>query len=273
MSSITKPLSAIVVEENQEVLDTPITRYCVVIPTFNHSATISTVVEQSLAVSPNIIVVNDGSSDDTLLRINAFRDITVISYSQNKGKGHALKAAFRKALEMGFDYAITIDSDGQHDPNEIPLFIDALSSQRDGSEVPQVIIVGSRNLRAENMPGSNSFANTFSNFWFKLQTGVDLPDTQSGFRLYPLKTIGEIHTFSGRYEYELELLVRCTWRGVKISTIPISVRYEKEAKKISHFKPFVDFTRISILNALLTIIAIFAIYPRRFFRYLFCGRG
>ena len=238
-------------------------RYCVIIPTYNHSDKLSEVIASTLKITHDIIVVNDGSTDSTSSVISRFDNITCIDYKKNRGKGYALRQGFHKAKEMGFDYAITIDSDGQHNPEEIPLFI-ASSEQH-----PDAIIVGARNLNAQNMPEGNTFANKFSNFWFKLQTSISLPDTQSGFRLYPVDIVNKIHTLSGRYAYELELLVRSAWRGVKIISIPISVLYEKEGERKSHFRPFVDFTRISLLNTFLTIASFVYWYPKKLFKKIF----
>ena len=232
-------------------------KYCAIIPTYNHAATLVDVVSKVLREIPNVIVVNDGSTDNTLEELQKVGSATIISYPKNRGKGYALKTGFKKAVELGFDYAVTIDSDGQHNPSEIAGFI-ALEQKCPGS-----LIVGARNLRAENMPGENSFANNFSNFWFKLQTGTAMPDTQSGFRLYPLKTVSSLHTISGRYEFELEIMVRCAWKGVPIRSIPISVRYDAETKKNSHFRPFADFARISLLNTFLTLAAFLFIYPKK----------
>lgn len=234
-----------------------------IIPTYNHCEKLSEVIASTLNITNDIIIVNDGSTDTTSSVINGFDDITRIEYQKNRGKGYALRQGFRKAKEMGFDYAITLDSDGQHNPKEIPLFL-ASSEQH-----PKAIIVGARNLNANNMPEGNTFANKFSNFWFKIQTSISLPDTQSGFRMYPVDIVNKTHTLSGRYAYELELLVRSAWRGIEIISIPISVFYDKESKRKSHFRPFVDFTKISLLNTFLTIASVVYGYPRKLFKKIF----
>jgi hypothetical protein len=121
--------------------------------------------------------------------------------------------------------------------------------------------VGSRLLRQQNMPNGNTFANKFSNFWFRLQTGINMPDTQSGFRLYPLNRISRISFITNRYEAELEFLVRSAWRGINVCDVPISVYYPPPEKRISHFRPYRDFFRISVLNTIFTIIAFVYAYP------------
>ena len=159
--------------------------WCVIIPTYNNAGTICQVVSDVQRYTRDIIVVNDGCTDSTASLLSRM-DVTVVDYGANRGKGYALKAGFRKAQELGFDYAITIDADGQHFASDIPCFVEALSRH------PGSLIVGSRNLSEENMPSANTFANKFSNFWFRLQTGIKLPDTQTGYRLYPLKKMGKL---------------------------------------------------------------------------------
>lgn len=231
---------------------------CVLIPTYNNAPTVKSVVEECKLYCSNIFVVNDGSTDNTLQILQSIENIVLITYPQNRGKGAALTKGLAKATEMGFKYCITIDSDGQHYPNQIPLFIKKIE------EEPGSLIIGARNLNARNMPGKNTFANKFSNFWYKVETWKELSDTQSGFRLYPLDSIKDIRLFSGKYEFELEIIVRAAWRGVNVINIPIDVYYPPQGERISHFKPLRDFTRISILNTILVTIAILWYYPKKF---------
>ena len=134
---------------------------------------------------------------------------------------------------------------------------------------PDTLLVGARNLTSDNMPGKNTFANKFSNFWFKLETGVKLQDTQSGYRLYPLHKINvQRFYYTAKYEFELEALVFAVWGGTTVRNIPIHVYYPPQEERVSHFRPFRDFTRISILNTFLVFITFLWIYPRNFFRKL-----
>ena len=231
---------------------------CVLIPTFNNAATVGKVIEESKLYCKDIFVVNDGSTDDTAAVLESIEGINVISYMPNRGKGHALQCGLNKAKECGFDYCITLDADGQHYPSEIPKFIEAIGKN------PGSLIIGARNLNAENMPGKNTFANKFSNFWFKVETWQTLHDTQSGFRLYPLKEIEKIKLFTGMYEFELEIIVKAAWRGIKVMNIPINVYYPPAGERVSHFKPLRDFTRISLLNTFLVLVALLWYYPKKF---------
>ncbi|WP_320053236.1 DUF2062 domain-containing protein [uncultured Acetobacteroides sp.] len=234
----------------------------VVIPTYNNHATLLDVIDGVSCYSNDIIVVNDGSTDGTADILAAKQGITLISYTENRGKGHALKIGLRKAAELGYRYAITIDSDGQHYSDDIPSFIDQIE------KTPDALIVGARNLTADNMPGKNTFANKFSNFWFKVETGITLQDTQSGYRLYPLKKIATMWFFTPRYEFELEVIVRSAWKRIPVINIPVKVFYPSEEERVSHFRPLRDFTRISILNTFLVTIALLYYYPISFFRAL-----
>lgn len=222
--------------------------FCIIIPTYNNDRTIIQVLKRVLLFAQQVIVVDDGSTDHTgkLLK-DAQLPITLIRYEKNKGKGYALKTGFFKALELGFTYAITIDSDGQHFPEDIPLFVEAIRKH------PNALIVGSRNLKSDNMPKMNTFANKFSNFWFYIQTGWPLEDTQSGFRGYPLKSLTDLNYVTNRYEAELEFLVLSAWHGVELYAIPIRVYYPPEEERVSHFHPIADFFRISLLNTVLCI--------------------
>lgn len=244
---------------------------CAVIPTYNNASTVADIVGRTLEACRAVIVVNDGSTDDTLERLRPFEGrITLVSYARNRGKGYALCRGLEAAREAGFDYAATIDSDGQHRPEEIPLLTAAAAQAAGQSGNMAVLVVGSRNLHADGMPAKNTFANRFSNFWFRLQTGISLPDTQTGFRLYPLHHLPCLGTITSRYESELELLVFSAWRGVELKPVGISVSYPDD--RVSHFRPFWDFFRISLLNTLLCVLALLYGYPRMLVAKLKGGR-
>ena len=236
---------------------------CVIIPTYNNAFTLAGVVADVAAYTDNIIVVNDGSTDNTGSVLASLHGLTKVSYSKNKGKGWALRQGFKTAIELGYQYAITIDSDGQHFAKDLPIFIEKLETGG------PAIIMGARNLNEENMPGKNSFGNKFSNFWFWVETGIKCPDTQTGFRLYPVGLMKDIRFFTRKYEFEIEAVVRSVWDGIKLEWIPISVYYAPKETRITHFRPFKDFFRISILNTILVLIAFIYIKPRDFIRAIF----
>ncbi len=236
---------------------------CVIIPTYNNASTLAGVIKEVAAFCKHIIVVNDGSTDNTAAILQEFPVVQLISYKKNKGKGWALRKAFSYAGKQGYQYAITIDSDGQHFASDLPAFIEKLQT------MPGSLIIGSRNMDQSSVPGKSSFGHKFSNFWFKVETGLRCPDTQSGYRLYPLEPINKMKFFTTKFEFEIEVLVRLAWRGTAITSVPVTVHYAPKETRISHFRPTIDFIRISILNTILVLIAFLYIKPRNFFRDLF----
>ena len=241
--------------------------FCTLIPTYNNGKTLGNIIERTLTVCNDIVVVNDGSTDNTAEILGTFsenKNITVVSYPNNKGKGYALRLGLQKARELGFDYSVTVDSDGQHFPEDIPLLLEAAKN----ANWSRILVVGSRNLKAEGMPEKNTFANNFSNFWFKVQTFKKLPDTQTGFRLYSLHNLPNLKILTRRYETELELLVFSAWRNVKLIPTQVRVYYPPKEERVSHFRPFADFTRISILNTFLCFAALLYGYPSMLIRSL-----
>lgn len=233
---------------------------CIIIPTYNNEKTLSKVIAGVKAfcdTKTEIIVVNDGSTDSTQTIIESLSDsITAIGYKKNIGKGNALKLGFKKAIELGFKNAITIDSDGQHFPDDIPVFIEATN------KLPGTLLMGSRDMTHETIPGKSSFGNKFSNFWFKLETGIELPDTQTGYRLYPLEPLKKIKLFTSKFETEIEVIVKMAWKDTPIKPVNVKVIYDYE-ERVTHFRPFKDFTRISILNTYLVILTFAYYLPKR----------
>ena len=244
-------------------------RFCVMVPTYNHASTLGQVVSEVLKNGYDVMVVDDGSNDSTQQVLRKLEQefsfggakLYVESYPQNRGKGYAIRLSIRRLNELGYRYGISMDADGQHSVKDILLFIESID------QYPNALIIGSREVKHGNMPKKNRFANRFSNFWFALQTGRSLPDTQSGFRLYPLKKVSQIPFLTTRYEWELEVLVRAAWAQVPLVSIPISVYYPPENERVSHFRPGVDFFRISVLNTFFCVCAFFYFYPLSLIRY------
>ena len=276
----------------------------ILIPTYNNAGTLADVVQRAMQQGLPVLVVDDGSTDGTaallkkmmerevipsaknyadatgitsLSKINNtdrvegkvissaknYADATeitspstlyVITHQVNQGKGKALKTGFQEAQRLGYQYVVTLDADGQHHPEDVPLLM--------AQKGEKTLVVGSRSIRGKD--GGSSFANKFSNFWFTLYTWIKLPDTQTGYRLYPLKSLPSLRLLSARYEAELTLLVFSAWKGLKLVPVPVQVEYPED--RVTHFRPGKDFTRISILNTLLLFVAIFYGYPRTLFR-------
>lgn len=236
---------------------------CVLIPTYNNGTTLAGVISDVAQYTQRIIVVNDGSTDNTAAILNSFPFLQVVTQPVNRGKGLALRTGFDYAFKQGYQFAVTIDSDGQHFAKDLSKFLDKLE------QAPNAIIIGARNMNQASVPGGSSFGNRFSNFWFKVETGIVMPDTQSGYRLYPLEPLQKILFFTRRFEFEIEVLVRAAWKNVDIVSVPVTVYYAPKEVRVSHFRPVKDFTRIGILNTLLVLITMLYIIPRNFLRGLF----
>jgi glycosyltransferase involved in cell wall biosynthesis len=240
---------------------------CVLIPTYNNAGTLAQVLEEVLLITPNVLVVNDGSTDATESVLARFPAITSVQYHPNKGKGYALRQGFKIARKQGFHYAISMDADGQHYASDLPAFFAARE------QYPGSLVVGARNMDKSGQPGSSGFANRFSNFWFHLETGIACPDTQSGFRLYPIGRYSNSFWVTRKYEFEIEVLVRSAWRGIPVRAIPVGVYYPPAEERVTHFRPFKDFTRISLLNTVLVILSFLYIKPRDLLMRIFTPKS
>jgi len=235
---------------------------CVIVPTYNNGLTLERVLNSILDHTSNIIIVDDGSTDTTVEILPGFPDLELIRFNKNKGKGLALRKAFIRARELGYRYAISMDSDGQHYASDLPSFLTLIE------EKPDSLIVGARNMKDAGAPGKSNFGFKFSNFWYMVCTGIKLPDTQCGFRLYPLKKLNSIHFITHRFEFEIEVLVRAAWKKIEVLPVPVGVYYPPKEERVSHFRPFTDFFRISILNSVLVLLALLFYRPYLFFSRL-----
>ena len=238
-------------------------KICVIIPTYNNERTLKRVIDGVLEITDDLIVINDGATDSTSRILKKYTDITQIYLPKNKGKGNALRVGFKKAEELGYEFSITIDSDGQHYPEDIAVFVNQLEFEINKN----ILLIGSRNINQEAVPGGSSFGNKFSNFWYKVETGIQLKDTQSGFRLYPLKELNKIKFYTSKFEFEIENIVKAAWKGIIVKNVPVKVLYD-EQERVSHFRPFKDFARISLLNTWLVLVAFIYIKPRDLIRKL-----
>jgi glycosyltransferase involved in cell wall biosynthesis len=218
--------------------------FAIVIPVYNHGATLRLVVEKALKFATNVIVVDDGSIDPVDTSLSGL-DVRLLRHKTNKGKGAAILTGAAEAGKMGMTHIITLDADGQHDPNEISIFISAIR------ENPSAIIIGKRRFD-EAAPTLSRFGRAFSNFWFHLQTGHAIGDIQSGFRAYPLPVLQRLKLRERHYSFEIEAPVKASWAGVPVRDVDISVYYPPRDKRVSHFRLFRDNLRLTILNTRLT---------------------
>ena len=211
-------------------------RFAVIIPAYNHGSRIATVVENTRPLGFPIFVVDDGSTDDTAAVLEGLSGIEVLRHPVNRGKGAALISGMLAAQKIA-DHAITLDADGQHDPAEASNLIAVLA------ERPNAIVIGKREMI--DAPWTSRKGRGFSNFWVWAAGGPWLTDTQSGFRIYPIKKTLALGVTARRYQFEVEVLARASWQGIPITEAPISAAYGSDLPRISHFQPFTDFMRNS----------------------------
>lgn len=229
----------------------------IVIPVYNHAATLREVVDRTLRVCSDILVVDDGSTDGGAETINGL-PVRLIRHEKNMGKGAAILTAVEEAGKLGVTHIITIDADGQHDPADVKVFMPVIE------EEPLALVIGKRGFNVENVPFSSRFGRVFSNFWLRVQTGYSLKDTQSGFRAYPTVLFDRLRLYDRHYSFEIEVLVKAAWAGIALKEVDISVYYPEREMRVSHFKPFMDNLRLTILNTRLTMRALLPIPHRRF---------
>ena len=221
----------------------------VVIPVYNHSASIRDVVCRCMKYHSEILVVDDGSEQD-VSTVLADLDVTIIRHERNMGKGRAILTAARYALDHHKTHIITLDADGQHYPEQIPEFIAA------ANEHPGAIILGVRDFNSSDVPFSSRFGRAFGNFWVRLQTGFRVGDIQSGYRMYPVFVLNNLKYFFHTYAFEDEVIVRGRWAGVPVKEIPVNVYYPDRVKRVSHFRKLRDNSKLTVLNTHLTLRSI-----------------
>lgn len=224
---------------------------CVLIPAFNAAKTIGWVVSGALKHVNKVIVADDGSSDNTAAAASD-AGAEVIAIGENRGKGHALQMLFRKASEYGYSSVISMDADGQHDPDEIPLFVDAFNTN------PSNIVVGSRMHEKEKIPRARYNSMHIARFYISLAANQFIEDTQCGFRLYPLSLINKMNLTTGKYITETEILIKAGDMGAKISFVNVKPIYGTIK---SHFRPIMDVAAI-------TAYVIFYLHIKWFFEGL-----
>ncbi len=216
-----------------------------VIPVYNNKHTVRDVALKCSLITKNVLVVDDGSTDVDILSLLSDVDVVVLNHKTNMGKGQAILTAAGYIEENGGEYMITIDADGQHDPEDIKKFLPIIL-ENDSS-----LIIGSRDFNTDNIPKKSRFGRRFANLWLQIETGIHIDDCQCGFRAYPVKYINNL-SFSGRrYDFEAEALAKAAWAGLELKTVPVSVYYPKPMERVSHFKPFLDNLRISLVHAML----------------------
>jgi glycosyltransferase involved in cell wall biosynthesis len=216
-----------------------IERLAVVIPCYNAGNRLKPVAEHTLEICPTLILVDDGSTDGCISTVKEL-PLELISFPENRGKGHAMLAGFRRAVSTAdIDCVAMLDADGQHDPSELP------SLHKTFQEEEVDLLIGSRIFRKGLAPRKRRWANRFTAWLTTLLLGQEIADTQSGYRLHSRRLVEAIlgSVRGGRYDTEMEILVLAARRGFKVSAAPISTIY-KDGTSSSHFSKRRDPFRI-----------------------------
>lgn len=250
-------------------------RFVMVLPSFNHAQFLPGVLAALEKLPWPIVVINDGSADSTAQILadwvrGSDGGRVVITHPENRGKAAALLTGFAAALDRGFTHALTIDSDGQHDPNDLHTLVAAASLQ------PNALVVGARSAQIPGYPWTGRLGRWFSNHAVWAECGARVHDTQSGLRCYPLANLPEAR--AGRYAYETEIITRAAWAGIPIVEVPITCTYTAPEGRVTHFRVLRDSLASLRLYAALFTLALLpgapahASVPRRLWRWVGPGR-
>ncbi len=207
------------------------------VPGYEEGPRIAAVVAAAAHHLP-VVVVDDGSTDDTAAQAEA-AGATVIRQVPNQGKGAALRAGFRHAIQRGADAVVTLDADGQHDPDEIPAFLAAYARDR-----PELVI-GRRDF--SQMPTARRLSNTLGGWAFSAAVGRGVPDNQSGYRLIGRRLMRALlDSDEHGFEFEVEMIARCIALGLPIAWVPIRTIYDGEPSHIRPMNHLRQFVRASL---------------------------
>ena len=212
-------------------------KYCVIVPAYREQGRISSVVQGIRRHCENVVVVDDGSLDNTAKEAEAAGAV-VVKHAANMGKGTALNTGFKYALENGYEFLITMDGDGQHDPSDIPGFVEAYT------KTGMPVLIGNRMNDPRTMPLVRRLTNRFMSWLLSLKMEQTVPDTQSGYRLFKCDVLAGISVQAGRFAAESEILLLLSRRGVKIGSLPIKTIYRGEKSKINPIKDTISFFKM-----------------------------
>jgi glycosyltransferase involved in cell wall biosynthesis len=209
----------------------------VLIPALDCARTIGAAVSGARRSVADVLVVNDGSTDATVAEAIA-AGAQVLTHDRPRGKGAALLTGMRALRERGVRRVLTMDGDGQHLADQIPPLL------RASAVAPDALIIGMRRFEDITAPAIKLFGNRFANRWVEIACGQVLPDTQSGFRVYPLRETLALHPRASHFAFETEVLIRAVRAGMPIHSVPVRVYYPPIAERTSHFRGVVDTVRI-----------------------------
>lgn len=217
----------------------------VIIPAYNEAPTIRAIVERALASAGDVIVIDDGSSDNTSGAL-AGLGVTIIDNLANRGKGASLRQGMALALARDAAAIVTLDGDGQHRPEDVHRLAAAWRS------APDRIVIGSRRGQRGTMPRARSIANRIADFWISWAAGYPIDDTQSGFRLYPAVLVRRLLANCTRHDgfvFESEMVIEAGRLGVQTTSVEIDALYDGVLHRPSYFRPVADIARIVVMVA------------------------
>lgn len=212
----------------------------VIIPTYNNDNTIQNVVNDVLSHNYKVIVIDDGYDNPVKNILTPHKDLTILEHNKNRGKGEAILTGAREAKRLGYKYFISLDGDGQHLASQIEKIIDSCKNEDE-------IIIGARDFDIDNVPNGSKFGRWFSNFWATWDTEQEIKDSLSGFRLYPISIL-DLEISTSRFDWEMEVLVKHSWKGRKIKEVIIDCYYPTPEERVSHFKKFWDTAAIVMVH-------------------------
>lgn len=218
-------------------------RTCVIIPTYNESKEIAGLINRIIKMGLSVIIIDDGSSDDTAKIAQACGAIVLRNVS-NSGKGASLIKGYSFAIEQGFDAVISMDGDGQHSCDDIKAFIDKAQNPQNA------VIIGNRMASIKDMPVLRIMTNRFTSWLISLIIKQDIADTQCGFRLIKKDALTKMNLSTTKYETESEILIKAARLGFKIESIPIKTIYTGQKSQINPFIDTLRFLRFIILHFL-----------------------
>src|SRR5262245_12473822 len=216
------------------------------IPAYNCAARLLVVVRDARRHGERVLVVDDGSTDTTAAQAAA-AGAEVLRQPGNTGKGAALRAGLEWWAARGAEHVLTMDGDGQHLADQIPPLLAAAARE------PHALIIGAREVEPERVSRARRFGNRFANRWVEIACGLAIPDTQSGFRVYPMPETLALGAVAGHFAFETEVLIRAARGGLLVRSVPVQAYYPPPSERTSHFRPFVDTVRIvvSVLRLIL----------------------
>lgn len=222
-------------------------RPAVVAPTYNNAPMLMSVLNRLESAGLPVFVIDDGSTDETPLILGQWRQARhnrhIRTHPRNLGKAAALRSGFEVVRLSGFSHAISIDTDGQLAPEDVPRLVAV------AAENPAALVLGARDELAAEYPTRSRVGRRVSNLLVRWECGKRVADSQCGLRVYPLNLVEAVQCRAGHFGFETEIIVRCAWEGAMVTSLPVSCRYFPIGQRISHFRPWRDSFRAVAMHA------------------------